>query len=59
MKCGSCLDWQEIRMLGKWNFFMCADEDFDITHRLCGMFGMNKVGVLSVHMEDVFEHAKD
>ena len=23
------------------------------------MFGMDKVGILSVHMEDVFEHAED
>ena len=57
MQSGSCLDWQEKRMLWQRNFLMRADKNLNITHKLCGMFSMNKVGVLSIHVEEVFEHA--
>ncbi len=38
---------------------MSADENLNNTHKLCCMFGVNKVGIFPVHVEDIFEHTKN
>ena len=37
---------------------MGADENFDVTHRLT-MLGMDEIGILVIHVEEVLEHTED